>query len=214
MSENNEQSPDALMLLGTHCPHCPAVLKNLAELVKSGEIGKLEVINLEQRPDIAQQYNVRSVPWIKIGNHELQGLQTLETLRQRIQWATKEASTVAKFDHLLSQAQVDKAIEILKQEPDKISAIMELLGNPGTVLSTRIGIGVIMEEFAGSAMIKELIPQFSQLAKHEDKRIRADVFHYLSLTQSPDAISILEQHANDSDEEIREVIQDSLEDLT
>ena len=50
------------MLLGTHCPYCPTVLKGLGELVKSGVVGKLEAVNIELHPDIARALGVRSVP--------------------------------------------------------------------------------------------------------------------------------------------------------
>ena len=43
-------APDALLLISTHCPHCPAMLTALADLVKQGTVGRLEVVNLEQRP--------------------------------------------------------------------------------------------------------------------------------------------------------------------
>jgi glutaredoxin len=62
--------PDALMILGTHCPHCPAVLKNLCRLLEEGKLGKLQVINLEQHPEEAKKYGVRSVPWVRIGHNE------------------------------------------------------------------------------------------------------------------------------------------------
>ena len=58
-------APDALLLISTHCPHCPAVLAALAELVKQGAIGRLEVVNLEQHPEVGQALGVRSVPWLR-----------------------------------------------------------------------------------------------------------------------------------------------------
>ena len=74
-AENNT-SPQALMLLGTHCPHCPSVLNSLSELVKQGVISRLEVVNLEQRPELGRELGVRSVPWVRIGQFELPGLHT------------------------------------------------------------------------------------------------------------------------------------------
>ena len=64
------------MLLGTHCPYCPTVLKELGELVKSGVIGKLVVVNIEQHPEVARELGVRSVPWVRIGPFELEGLRS------------------------------------------------------------------------------------------------------------------------------------------
>ena len=205
--------PDAVMLLGTSCPHCPGVLKHLSQLIKSGELGRLQVINLEQHPEEAQEYKVRTVPWVKIGKYELSGAQDLSALQQRIEWTNNDSALTGKLDYWLSEAQVDKAIEHIKTEPDSISNIIELLGDPATVLSTRIGIGVIMEELEGTPMIKQLIPDLARLASHEDPRIRSDSLHYLALTQSKQAIPILKQHINDEDPEVSEVVTDSLEAL-
>ncbi len=206
--------PDAIMLLGTHCPHCPAILKHLAELIKTGEIGRLNIVNLEQHPEGAQQYGVRSVPWVRIGKYELSGAQDIKALRQRIEWAMKDSSLAGEFDYWLSEAQVEKAIEYINKEPKSISAIVELLSDPATVLSTRIGIGVIMEEFAGTDMLHQLIPTFAELTQHDDSRIRTDALHYLGLTQSKEAIPILEQYIKThGSDEISEVAADSLEEL-
>lgn len=210
---NEKTPPNAIMLLGTSCPHCPGVLKHLSQLIKSGEIGQLQIINLEQHPEAAQEHGVRSVPWVKIGKYQLSGAQDLAALQQRVEWANKDTSLAGEFDYWLSEAQVDKAIDQIKEEPKSISSIIELLGDSATVLSTRIGIGVIMEEFAGSQMLQQLIPNFAELANHDDPRIRSDVLHYLALTESIKAIPVLEKHVNDEDSEVSEVANESLEAL-
>lgn len=209
----DKTAPKAIMLLGTSCPHCPSVLKHLSQLIKVGDISQLTVINLEQYPEKAREYGVRSVPWVKIGSYELTGAQNLAALQQRVAWANKDSSLAGEFDYWLSEAQVDKAIDFLKKDPKAISAILELLGDSATVLSTRIGIGVIMEEFSGSDLIQQLIPDFAKLADHEDARVRADTLHYLGLTESQDAVPILQQHVDDKDAEVRGVVTDSLEAL-
>ena len=43
-----------------------------------------------------QKYNVRPVPWVRIGKHELSGSQTLETLQQRVQWALDDQNSIDK----------------------------------------------------------------------------------------------------------------------
>ncbi len=216
------KAPEAIMLLSSSCAFCPSVLDSLAKMIKSGELSSLQVINLEQNPEAMQQYKVRSVPWVRIGTHELTGSQTLEALQQRAQWAMDEANSegedasnpVADFDFLLSDGQVNKVISAIKENEDSIQSIMTLLGDSGTVLSTRIGIGVVFEEFAGSTLVKSLIPKLGKLSKHDDSRIRADVFHYLGMTADKSAIPFLEAGKNDKDSEIKEIISDSLEELS
>ena len=210
-------SPDALMLLSSHCAHCPGVLDSLSKMIKKGELGNLQIINLEQHPDAMQEYKVRSVPWVRIGKHELTGSQTLEALQQRAQWARDEHSSnrnlVADFDFMLSEGQVSKVVEAIKEDETTMQAIMTLLGDSGTVLSTRIGIGVVFEEFAKSALLKSLIQELGELTSHQDQRIRADAYHYLGMTADQSAIPFLEAGKDDPDKEVQEIIIDSIEEL-
>ncbi len=210
-------APDALMLLSSHCAHCPSVLDSLSKMIKTGSIGNLTVINLEKNPDAMQEYGIRSVPWVRIGKHELTGSQPLEALQQRAEWALNDLqeqdNTIADLDFLLSEGQVNKVIQTIHENPEKMQSIMQLLGDSGTVLSSRIGIGVIFEELAGSTLLKSLIPQLAKLTQHSDQRIRADAYHYLGMTADSKAITSLELGKNDTDEDVREIAIDSLEAL-
>ena len=210
-------SPDALMLLSSHCALCPGVLDSLTKMIKNGVIGNLSVINLEQHPEAMQQYNTRSVPWVRIGKHELTGAQTLEALQQRAQWARDEKNSVvhvvADFDFLLSDGQASKVVDAIKKDATAMQAVMTLLGDPGTVLSTRIGIGVVFEEFAGSDILKTLIEDLGALTKHKDQRIRADAYHYLGMTADKSAMAFLEAGKTDKDKVVQEIASDSIEEL-
>jgi thiol-disulfide isomerase/thioredoxin len=210
-------APSALMLLSSHCAFCPGVLESLSKMVKDGDLAELTVINLEKTPDAMQIYKVRSVPWVRIGKHELSGAQSLEALQQRAAWAVKDAineeNKVSDFDFLLSDGQVNKVIDSIKTTPKNMRDIMTLLGDPGTVLSTRIGIGVVFEEFTNSDLLKALIPQLGELSQHQDARIRADAYHYLGFCADKSAIPYLLKGENDEDPEIQEIANDSLEEL-
>jgi hypothetical protein len=85
-------TPDALLLISTHCPHCPAMLAALADLVKQGTIGRLEAVNLEQCPEIGQALGVRSVPWLRIGRIELTGVHSKAELAE---WAPRPTAKPA-----------------------------------------------------------------------------------------------------------------------
>lgn len=225
-SPNTPKGPEALMLLSSHCAHCPGVLDSLSKLIKSGELASLQVINLEQNPEAMQQYKVRSVPWVRIGKHELTGAQTIEALQQRINWTKEEQQSTdngahenqtADFDFLLSEGQVSKVITTIQNAPKAIQDIMTLLGDPGTVLSTRIGIGVVFEEFAKTELVKSLTDDLGALTTHSDQRIRADALHYLGMTDNKNAIEYLlaaeTNTLNAGDDEIKEIIEDSLAEL-
>lgn len=203
----------ATLLVSTQCPHCATILEHVTELVKSGEIAHIEIINLNVMPEKGTELGVRSVPWLRLGDFVLTGSQTIAAIRQRLTWIEESSSLASKFDQLLSSGKVAKVITHLQKHPETISAIMQLLGNEGTVLSSRIGIGVIMEEFAGSGALLDLIPQLGEFAHHQDSRVAVDALYYLGLTGSERAIPILQGFVNHHDAELREAAEDSLENL-
>ena len=203
--------PDALLLLGTHCPHCPTVLQSLSNLVKAGTLGTLKVVNIEQRADIAQELGVRSVPWVRIGSFELEGLRSEKELRG---WAEKAAAgtgLASWLDEALSSGKLDKPLDRIKTEPAAMDAMLELFADPDTPLSTRIGISAIMEELQDTDTLSTIVDQLGVLTKHEDTRIRGDACYYLSLSNNPDAAAYIKPMLDDDDANVREIARESLE---
>jgi thiol-disulfide isomerase/thioredoxin len=206
-------APDALLLISSHCPHCPTVLATLADLVKQGAIGRLEVVNLEQHPDLAQTHGVRSVPWVKLGVIELAGLRSKQELTE---WAAKTGSEAGMADYfhlLLKEGQMPKALALIQKDPSRLAALPTIVGNPEASLNVRLGAGVLLEEFANTDTLRTLLPRLGELSAHTDARVRADACHYLGLTGSPEARPWLEARATDEDADVREIAAESLEAL-
>ena len=200
------------MLLGTHCPYCPTVLKGLSELVKTGAVGKLEAVNIEQHPDIARAMGVRSVPWVRIGPFELEGLRSEKELRTWAEAAGTETGHAAYLDELLSSGKINHAIRHVQSNPDAIKALLVLFSDPGTQLNTRIGISAIIESLAGSELLQGIVDRLGELSRHDDPRIRGDSAHYLGLTGSGKAMAYLERLVDDdADSDVRAVARESLD---
>ena len=205
--------PEALLLISSHCPHCQTVLNTAADLVKRGALGQLTVVNLEQRPEVATQHGVRSVPWLRIGEFEFTGLHAASELEV---WAHK-ADTVAGwadyFHMLLKEGRAAQVVEIIHAEPSRLSALLPIVANPEASLNVRLGAGMIFETFAGTAAMATLTHSLGKLTRHDDARVRADACHYLSFTDSVDARPYLEAALNDPDAEVREIAADGLDSL-
>jgi glutaredoxin len=200
----------AVMLMGTTCPYCPSVLKALQSLLDSGHIDTLETYNIEEHPDIAQHYGVRSVPWVRIGEFELEGLRSEKELRE---WAVKAASGGGLPDWLLEQlgnGRIDTALQRVRSDADGMSALLTLFEDPDTELNIRIGISAIMEELEGSVLLKANIETLGALTQHQEARVRGDACHYLSLSHDPSVRNWIEPLLGDPDGDVREVAQDSL----
>ena len=203
--------PDALFLLGTHCPHCPTVLQGLANLVKAGTLGSLKIVNIEQRGDIARELGVRTVPWVRIGAFELEGLRSEKELREWAVKATANTGMTDWLDELLSSGNIRKPLERIKSEPALMDALLELFTDPDTGLNIRIGISAIMEDLQGTETLSSIVNRLGEMTRHEDARIRGDACHYLALSGDPAATAYIKPLLKDKDENVREVARESLE---
>jgi thioredoxin-like negative regulator of GroEL len=202
--------PDALLLIATGCAHCPVVLQGLSDLVKQGAIGKLEVVNIAARPEMAAQHGVRAVPWLRLGGITLTGLRSPAELRD---WAAKAGSAAglaAWLNELLTTGERTAALAAVRESPLAVDALAQLLRDPATSLHVQVGIGSILEELAGSDLVRALLPTLAELTQHTDARLRADACHYLTLTGDPAVKAVLQKLLDDPDATVREVAEDSL----
>lgn len=203
-------APDALLLLSTHCPHCPAMLSALADLVKQGVLGRLEVVNLEQHPEVGQALGVRSVPWVRIGRIELAGVHGKAELAEWAAKADSEAGVADYFHMLLKEGQLPRAQAMIEADPTLLAAVLPIVGNVDASLNVRLGAGVLLEEFAGSNILRALLPRLGELSQHADARVRADACHYLGLSGDATARPWLEARLDDGDADVREIAAESL----
>ena len=204
-------APDALLLISTHCPHCPAMLAALADLVKQGTIGRLEAVNLEQHPEVGQSLGVRSVPWVRIGRIELAGVHGKGELAAWAAKADSEAGLADWFHLLLKEGQLPRAQAAIEAEPELLAAVLPIVGNVDASLNVRLGAGVLLEEFSGSDTLRALLPRLGELSQHADARVRADACHYLGLTADAGAKPWLDARMNDEDADVREIAAESLQ---
>jgi thiol-disulfide isomerase/thioredoxin len=207
-------APDALLLISTHCPHCPAMLSALADLVKQGTIGRLEAVNLEQHPEIGQTLGVRSVPWLRLGRIELAGVHSKTELAAWVAKSDSEEGIADWFHLLLKEGQLPRAQAAIEADPTLLAAVLPIVGNVDASLNVRLGAGVLLENFAGSATLRVLLPRLGELSQHTDARVRADACHYLGLSGDAAAKPWLEARLADEDADVREIAAESLENLS
>lgn len=202
--------PDALLLIATGCPHCPTVLAGASELVKQGTIGRLDVVNVTTHPEVAEQYGVRGVPWLRLGPFELDGLRSPAELKLWAERAGTREGMAEYFRELLDTGQLAKVIDALRRDDTQLGALLLLLADPQTALTVRVGIGAVMEEFAGAKTLQKLVPELGKLTQSKDSHIRGDAAHYLGLTRDGRAVVYLKPLVNDPEPQVREIAQESL----
>jgi thiol-disulfide isomerase/thioredoxin len=207
-------APDALLLISTHCPHCPAMLSALADLVKQGVVGRLEAVNLEQHPEVGQALGVRSVPWVRIGRIELAGVHARSELADWAAKADSEAGMADYFHLLLKEGQLPRVQAMIETDPALLAAVLPIVGNVEASLNVRLGAGVLFEVFAGTDTLRALLPRLGELTHYPDARVRADACHYLGLTGDLSAHTWLDPRLTDEDADVREIAAESLESLS
>lgn len=197
--------PDALLLMGRHCPYCPTVLKHLQALQTEGTIGKLETVVLEENPERAAELGVRSVPWVRIGPFELVGLRSLQELREWAQQSNSTAGMSRYLEELLNTGNIAACLSLIQKDPETLRALLSLFADPDTELNTRIGISAIMETLEGNGILLNVLDELVTLTGHSEPGIRADACHFLALTGDQKAKAAIRQLQDDPDPNVREL---------
>jgi hypothetical protein len=204
---------DALLFLSTRCPHCPAVLAGLSDLVKRGELGRLEVVNLEVRPQAGEAHGVRSVPWLCLGPFVLTGARTPDELEAWARRADGEADMADAFHDLLKTGDLPQVLALVAAAPGRLAALLPIVGNPEASMNVRLGAGAVLEDYAGTPALADLVPALGALSRHADARVRADVCHYLGMSPGGAARPWLAARLADAHAEVREIAREALEAL-
>lgn len=198
------------LFIAPGCPHCPNMIKLTSEMVKSGDIGKLEIINIAVAPELARESNIRSVPTFRIGSALLTGVHNRDELLQWVNKPTIEGLTDF-FNQEFEQGKLDDIINKVEQETDLLDHLLTMLSNLETPLTSRIGISALFEHFENTQQLGKLVPRLCELASDKHKSIRVDIAHVLGLTGSMAAMPCLEKLAKDEFDDVKETAIDSIE---
>lgn len=208
------QPPAALLLVSTRCPHCATVLEGLNALVKKGRLARLEVVNISVDPAPARELGVRSAPWFRIGELEFTGAHTPVELRRWADVAGTRAGLAQYLAELLKTGQRERALAFTRDHADRLSALLDLIVDPDADITVRLGADSVIEDFKGSALLHDAVPELARMTKHDEPRVRADACHYLSLTGNNAAIPHLRARLDDSNPDVREIAAESISTLT
>lgn len=209
----SHQFSKALLLTAPGCVHCAAVKKILDKLLVEGLIEELEIIDVSSQPNIANQYNVKSVPWLKLGPFELQGAQHETDLRKWISLLDEPDGMTRYLKHLFATGELSHVIDLIREKPELIENLLALVADEEKDMKIQLGVSAVFEEFEGSSLLQGIVEQLGELSTHENPKIRADVAHYLSLSHSAVAVPFLQMLARDSDREVNEIANDILSEL-
>lgn len=202
--------PEALVVVSDSCPFCPTVLAGLTDLIKSGHLARLEVMNIEHHPDAVAALGVRSVPWVRLGPFELDGLRSPAELKLWANRAGSKAGLAAYIAELLATGGLRKVVELCQRDHRYLDAVPLLIGDVTTDLHVRLGIGALFEELQGQPLLQRLVDPLGALTSKPEARTRSDACHYLALVGDRRAIPYVQALLNDDDASVREVAHEAL----
>lgn len=203
--------PDALLFITPTCPHCPAVLQALSELVKQAAIGKLTVVNVAAHPEMAEEYSVRAAPWLRLGPFTLTGAHTPAELKQWVERCSSDAGMVNYIEQLLKDGSIKAAGEFIAEDPQRLKYLLSFMADPGKSLNVRAGASALLESYRNAAPLQQLLPLLAELSQHADHRVRADACNLLGHSGNAAARPYVEACLKDSSDEVREIAAESLQ---
>ncbi len=208
--ETDLTPPDARLLLAPGCAHCPVVLDGLAQLIKAGKLGRLEIINVNAHPQAAHDAGTRSVPWYRIGSFEFIGTLTQSELERWAEHAAHGTGTNDYYQHLLASRQADRVATLVQRHPETLPDLIRLLASLETPMAVRIGVGAVLEELAEQGDLAAAAGPLGELTHSPIPQVRADACHYLGLTGNATASDTIRPLLQDPDAEVREIAAESL----
>ncbi len=205
-----DQPIDALLLTTAHCMHCESVKRSLQKLLEEGLLQHLSIVDLQSQPALAKHYNVRSVPWLRLGSFILTGSHSESELRRHLLQLSQDDGVDHYLHRLLADNELNLAIAQLHDHPTWFKSVIRLAADPELDLKVRLGVSALIEAFAGDEVLLDLIPALANLAQSADPRLRADAAYFFALIPSPVVQVYLRALATDSDSTVREIAEDGL----
>ncbi len=177
----------------------------LSQLVKQGKLAKLEVVNIEADSEIAQQLNIRSVPWFRINDLEFEGAYSPSEIQH---WVDKAGQDEGIRDYLaekLQQGKLPQASQLINQHPHWLSLLLPILQDEDAPMQVKVGLGALIEERQGQAELQSLGPQLREMLNSCNPNLRIDALHYLTLLQDRELLPLFQQLRDDDEPEVREI---------
>lgn len=211
MSESNKT--EALLLVAPGCPHCPTQMTHLTTLLKEGRISRLEITDIQKYPEVAARHNVRSVPWLKLGEFTLTGVHSLDELRKLSDQAVIPGMRQDYLAQRLASGELDEVTQEIRQHPQWLASLLPLLASDDTEMQVRLGIDSIMESMAGSEALQSCVTALGELTQSVHLSRLADIIYYLGLSHSTQAIPYIETFQQHDNPDIVEASHDALNEI-
>jgi hypothetical protein len=185
--------------------------QQLRQLQQEGLLAEVSVVDISRDPALAQELGIRSVPWLELGDFVLIGAHSREEIAHWLAEAGREDGLAHYFDDLLTTGQATLVEQRLRQHPQQMTAILQLLADPATSINARVGVGAVFEGLARDGLLAPWVDQLGALCRQDNATVRADACHFLGLTGDTAAAPYLQACLSDNDAQVREIAEESLQ---
>jgi glutaredoxin len=191
------------------CQVCPQMERTFHDLQLKGEISDLKVFDVNEYPELAQQYNIRSVPYYTINGIAFTGLKSQSEILKLLQ--SEEVENIQLWiTEQLAEGQLAEVEMRVLQQPAVREALMQLLEDVDTPLMVRIGLSAVIETLAEQGVFSSFEARFIALADHPQDRIAIDAIYYLQLLSTAATLARLAEIAQTGRSELQQQAQELL----
>ncbi|NOY16187.1 MAG: HEAT repeat domain-containing protein [Gammaproteobacteria bacterium] len=206
---------EAKLLIAPGCQYCSTMMNLLGDLLKEGKIARLLMINIAEQPDEAAKHNVRSVPWLKLGEMEFIGAQSRAELEKAVEMSVSDNGQGQFLYEQLKNGRLGAVMASVERDKSQLSDLVALLKGKEVPMAVRVGVSAVLEGLRENpSALDSILSELLELSAFPDETIRADACHFLSLAGGDKAVKRLQECTKDESSMVREVATESLEDIS
>ena len=216
-----EGDTDLLLFVAPGCSACPHQIRSVATLALASEKIGVEVVNATQEPELAAQYQVRSVPTTVVDDELIMvGVISPSELALRILAQKSPEGGKVLFSSLVESGRfADAAARLWDTKEEKaFEAFLELWEK--STMESRVPLFLVMEEAltVDPRSLDPLVPHLIAGLEEgesldEDPSRRGDTADLLGRIGHPDVEPVLEAMTRDPNPEVAEAAEEALEEM-
>lgn len=214
---NTSFSTSAELFIATGCRHCPIVLKELSEQLKKGSLASLKITNVAVDNKRAEELNIRSVPWFSLSNNSsfmiFPGEHSAKEIQQWLAISETGEGMQEYIKDFLGSGQLMTIVQAINIKPEIFSHVITMIKDEETIMDTRIGLDVLIENFSSSKILQQYTDELKEIVLLDDTRLKIDALHYIALTGEIRNKDFIEESTKDANLQVKEAAIEALETL-
>jgi hypothetical protein len=209
-----EKSVKIQVFISSECPNCPNAVRAANALTFFNDKITSTIIDVEQFPKLAKQYNIKSVPMIVIDdglliNQVIPSAQLAEKIIDRGEQDYKKEH----FLSLCSTGNFDKAAQLIWASSIYTDFLYSAWKK--STMSSRMELMLVAQQTLtqNTKIFDKIVPNLISLLSSKDISLKGDTIDLLSQIGHADAIVPIKALLNDTNPDIVEIAEDALDSL-